>query len=79
MPQAIDAGLELADCFIHQGNVNEALELILSTLDHSAITDSARQRASEFAPVCQTRYVPLFAITIQVAPSYDCVFNKNRI
>lgn len=53
MPQAIDAALELADCFIHQGKVNEALELILSTLDHSAITDSARQRASEFAPVCQ--------------------------
>ena len=53
MPQAIDATLELADCFAHQGKVNDAMELILPALIHPASTDVARQRAGELKSVVE--------------------------
>ena len=51
MPQAIDAALELADCFAHQGKVNQAMELILPALNHPAGTEQARQRAEKLKSV----------------------------
>ena len=47
MPQAIDAGLELADCFVHQCKNEEAMELLLSVMEHPAGTEGAKQRAEE--------------------------------
>ncbi|MBE0671563.1 MAG: helix-turn-helix domain-containing protein [Anaerolineales bacterium] len=47
MPQAIDAALELADCFIQQGKVSVAMEIILPAIGHPSSTDAAKQRAYE--------------------------------
>jgi tetratricopeptide (TPR) repeat protein len=46
-PQAIDAALELANCFASTGKFTEAIELILSTLQHPANTDDTKRRARE--------------------------------
>ncbi|MBE0682604.1 MAG: tetratricopeptide repeat protein [Anaerolineales bacterium] len=47
LPQAIDAALELAGCFIHRDEIEKAAELMLPAMGHSASTDSAKQRAEE--------------------------------
>ena len=47
MPQAIDAALELAKCYIHKGEFTNAMELAMSALDHPSTTDVARYRANE--------------------------------
>ena len=47
LPQAIEAALELANCFASTGKVTEAMELILSTLRHPANTDDTKRRARE--------------------------------
>jgi tetratricopeptide (TPR) repeat protein len=55
IPQAIDAALELADCFAHQGKVSAAMELILAAMGHPACTESARQRAMELKSLTEPR------------------------
>jgi len=47
MPHAIDAALELAECFIHKNEFNDAAALILSAVVHPACTDTGKQRADE--------------------------------
>lgn len=47
LPQAMDAALELAQCFLQRGEVERAAELVLPVLSHPAGTDMARQRAGE--------------------------------
>lgn len=55
MPQAIDAALELADCFIHREEFEKAMGLILPAMSHSASTDEARQRAVKLRDVVVKR------------------------
>ncbi len=55
IPQAIDAALELADCFIHRDEIEKAAELIQPAMGHSASTDSAKQRAEELKSKIETR------------------------
>lgn len=55
MPQAIDAALELAECFIHHEGFEKAAELILPAMVHSASTDSAKQRAMKLRDVVAKR------------------------
>lgn len=47
----IDAALELADCHIRLGDINQALELILPTLQHPASTEGAKQRIVQMKTV----------------------------
>jgi len=47
MPQAIDAALELAECFIHKNNFNEAAELVFFAIEHPACTGEGKSRADE--------------------------------
>jgi tetratricopeptide (TPR) repeat protein len=47
MPQAIDAALELAACFLQKGEIDKAIELILSAIQHPSSTDAGKQRAGE--------------------------------
>lgn len=47
LPQAIDAALELTDCFVHQERYEEAMTLLLSAMEHPASTEEAKQRADE--------------------------------
>ena len=58
MPQAIDAALELAECYLQMGNVNEAAELVFSASDHPASTDEARLQARELKSVLEHRINP---------------------
>jgi tetratricopeptide (TPR) repeat protein len=46
LPQAIEAALELANCFLQRGALEQAAELVLPALNHPASTDLARQRAA---------------------------------
>lgn len=55
MPQAIDAALELADCYTQQGKIAEAAELILPAVGHFASTDSAKQRAMNLRDIVAKR------------------------
>ncbi|GAB4496023.1 MAG: hypothetical protein Fur0016_32440 [Anaerolineales bacterium] len=47
LPQAMDAALELAQCFLQRGETERAAELVLPVLSHPAGTDMARQRAGK--------------------------------
>lgn len=55
MPQAIDAALELAECFIHRDELEKAAELILFAMGHSASTDFAKQRAMKLRDIVAER------------------------
>jgi|WetSurMetagenome_2_1015567.scaffolds.fasta_scaffold264711_2 hypothetical protein len=55
MPQAIDAALESANCFALQGKINEAMELILSVMEHPSITSAAKQRAGELKSMLEKK------------------------
>ncbi len=55
IPQAIDAALELAECFIHRDEFEKAAELILPAMGHSASTDSAKQRARQLMTMIEAQ------------------------
>lgn len=51
MPQAIDAALELAECFIYKGEFEKAKELVMPALRHPSCTDEGKQRAGELMSI----------------------------
>ena len=53
MPHAIDAALELAECFIHNNEFNDAASLVFSAILHPACTDAGKKRAGELRAVIE--------------------------
>lgn len=58
LPQAIDAALELADGFIHQGEFKRAMELILPAVHHSSSTGAGKQRAGDLRTKIEKKVKP---------------------